>query len=98
MRLDDQELSAIKAAISGEEVREVYLFGSRADDSKRGGDIDLLVYSQERPFDLSLRISSRFFAECEEKIDVVVVDPNNLTANQSLFIEEIFSQNVVRIL
>ncbi|MGK2911469.1 MAG: nucleotidyltransferase domain-containing protein [Sphingobium sp.] len=43
MRLRPEEISAIKAAASeafGPDV-VVRLFGSRADDAKRGGDIDL---------------------------------------------------------
>ena len=45
MRLNDQEKSIIRqAAIShfGEDSR-ILLFGSRADNEKKGGDIDLLI-------------------------------------------------------
>lgn len=45
MRLQTKEIQAIldvAREIYGEGV-EVYLFGSRLDDNKRGGDIDLLV-------------------------------------------------------
>ena len=44
MRLSDQEILAIKTVfndIFGE--GNVFLFGSRVDDSKKGGDIDLFL-------------------------------------------------------
>ena len=45
MRLTDAEVAAIKApaAMAFGETAVVRLFGSRVDDSLRGGDIDLLV-------------------------------------------------------
>ena len=45
MRLSDQQIEAIKevvAEVLGPDAR-VYLFGSRVDDSRRGGDIDLYI-------------------------------------------------------
>ena len=47
MRISENERSVIGNAVRthfGEDVR-VLLFGSRTDDAKRGGDIDLLVES-----------------------------------------------------
>jgi len=44
MRLTPEQIQAIKQtalAVLGEDAR-VYLFGSRVDDHRRGGDIDLL--------------------------------------------------------
>lgn len=44
MRLTDHERDAIKKAFMETfEEGKIYLFGSRVDDSKRGGDIDLYL-------------------------------------------------------
>jgi len=55
MRLSQIERNAILAAIGAQDPQaDVYLFGSRVDDSARGGDIDLLVLS--RRIDLMTRL------------------------------------------
>ena len=49
MRLSDFEIETIKTVASlhfGSDV-QVFLFGSRADDSARGGDIDLFVTASD---------------------------------------------------
>jgi len=44
MRLSKTEQQIIKdAVLSIDPQARIYLFGSRADDTKRGGDIDLLI-------------------------------------------------------
>ena len=58
----------------------VRLFGSRVDDSLRGGDIDLLVECDDRindPALLAARISARISrAMGGRKVDVVLHAPN----------------------
>ena len=88
MRLDKQELNAIRKAIANIN-GEVYLFGSRVDDTKKGGDIDILIFSQENAFRLSQQVSIKFFMECEEKIDVVVMNQYELTEEQRAFLNVI---------
>ena len=86
MRLDNLQREALQNAVK--DVKgDVYLFGSRVDDNKRGGDIDLLIFSEEDPFKLSQEVSVKFFMECEEKIDVTVMDPNKLTKEQEAFLK-----------
>jgi len=88
MRLDGQERAALRKALEGIG-GDVYLFGSRVDDEKRGGDIDVLIFSDEDPFQLSQRVSTAFFMECEEKIDVVVINPEKLSKEQEAFLNVI---------
>ena len=46
MRLEVDQVSAIKSAVKMVDANaEIKLFGSRIDDEKRGGDIDLLIDS-----------------------------------------------------
>lgn len=87
-RLDDQEKTALDYALDDIN-EEVYLFGSRADIIKKGGDIDILVFTKADPLETSQKIGLRFFEKCEEKIDVIVMDPDNLTEEQQAFLNMI---------
>tara|TARA_B100001765_G_C19253260_1_gene227806 strand:- start:227 stop:511 length:285 start_codon:yes stop_codon:yes gene_type:complete len=93
MRLDAEQTSALEYALNLV-TDEVYLFGSRLDPSRKGGDIDLLVFSKQDSFQLSQQITLRFFEKCEEKIDVVVMDPNRLTDEQQAFLNLIEKQKL----
>lgn len=86
-RLDKEEERALRDALQSSGATEAYLFGSRTDPRRRGGDIDVLVLSKEPPFELSRRIATRFFMRCEEKIDVVVMNPEALSLEQQAFLD-----------
>lgn len=93
MRLDIVQKSALKKAINKVD-GQVYLFGSRVDDKKRGGDIDILIFSERNPFELSQEVSVKFFMECEEKIDVTVMNPLRLTKEQQAFLRVIKKERI----
>ncbi len=76
MRISDYDHQAIKqtfAEVFGE--GKVYLFGSRVDDSRRGGDIDLYLCPQKlvdefkQKSQFSMRLQDRIG---EQKIDIVI--------------------------
>jgi predicted nucleotidyltransferase len=79
MRLTSDQQQAIQTAAEdafGEGVA-VWLFGSRVDDLKKGGDIDLLVRpvkgSADQPFARKIRMLTALERRLgERKIDVVV--------------------------
>ena len=77
MRLTDDQVRAIKSAATttfGEDAI-VRLFGSRADDDARGGDIDLHVETSLEKADADHEVQFRALiwkALDEEQIDVVV--------------------------
>ena len=57
MRLTAGEITAIREEIGRlDPSAEVYLFGSRVDDTARGGDVDLLVISDKLGFRDVLRV------------------------------------------
>ncbi|MCH8553030.1 MAG: nucleotidyltransferase domain-containing protein [Natronospirillum sp.] len=82
MRLTQAQINTIKtetAAVFGANA-EVILFGSRLDDSARGGDVDLMVRVREPvsdPANLSGQLSARLMRAFHgRKVDVVVQAPN----------------------
>jgi len=87
------ERQALEEALKG--VRgEVYLFGSRVDDASKGGDIDILILSDENPLHLSQRVTLAFVRKCEEKIDVIVFNPQELNEEQQAFLAVIDKERI----
>jgi methenyltetrahydromethanopterin cyclohydrolase len=86
VRLDDAEAAAVAAAVDGIIADSVELFGSRTDLAGRGGDVDLLILTSAPRFETARRVSSRFFMQCEERVDVVVLDPDQVTAGEAVFL------------
>lgn len=81
MRLTPQQIQTIRETVHnafGPEAR-VYLFGSRVDDSARGGDLDLYI-EVDRPVHNRAAAASRLAAQLQlvlgdQQIDVLVADP-----------------------
>ena len=74
MRLTSQEQSAIKQVVhSADPDARIWLFGSRVDDSARGGDIDLLILSDTLGQADKVRIRLALYEKIgEQKIDLVI--------------------------
>lgn len=77
MRLTTEERKLLKASIYAlDNSAKIYLFGSRVNDQKRGGDIDLLVFSNNLSRKNIRQIKDKFFRKFgEQRLDLVV--PNN---------------------
>lgn len=89
VRLDDEESEALAYALDNVPASEIALFGSRVEPGRRGGDIDVLVRTDEPAFETSQAVAVRFFSRCEEKIDVVVLRPGAITPEQQEFLSRI---------
>lgn len=76
MRLSKGEIDCLKTKLKElEEGAKLYLFGSRVDDSKRGGDIDLLIISDKLTKKDLRALRVEFFKHFEEqKLDIVLDD------------------------
>jgi len=74
MRLSSQEITILKKKLySLSSDAKLYLFGSRVDDTKKGGDIDLLVVDANlTKKDLRLLRVEFFKHFGEQKLDVVL--------------------------
>lgn len=74
MRLTPEQIRAIKEVVcESDPDAEIFLFGSRANDSKRGGDIDLLILSTTIDPDARRRIKLRLLDRLgAQKIDLIV--------------------------
>jgi len=85
MRITEQQKQKIKqvvaALVDGD--AKVILFGSRVDDTKKGGDIDLLITLSQRvehPAQLSAKISAQLIRQFHgRKVDVLLSAPNLMT-------------------
>jgi len=78
MRISEYEKTVIIDAVKNADPNaQIWLFGSRVDDSKKGGDIDIAVFSEKIDKDIMQKIQVRRFI-CdrigEQKIDIVTTN------------------------
>ena len=74
MRLYEDQINVLKNKLySISSTAQLYLFGSRVDDTKKGGDIDLLIVSNEiTKKDLRILRIEFFKHFGEQKIDMIL--------------------------
>lgn len=76
----------------------VYLFGSRADDKKRGGDLDLLILTSDDMQTKTLQMKKHFMVAAlkdqlgDQKMDVLIRAKSDL--NEDVFLQDIFEQAI----
>ena len=83
MRLTEREIEAIKGSVHKiDPMASMQLFGSRTDDYKQGGDIDLLIDSQVMEWRDIAKLRGMLFQQLgEQKIDIIIkrlADPSFL--------------------
>jgi len=89
MRLSQRDVEVIKKYFKEFfKNGEIYLFGSRVDDSKKGGDIDLYFVLEEHTnlFEKKIKFLSRVKRELgEQKIDIVFnIDSSRLIEKEAI--------------
>ncbi|MBS0286790.1 MAG: nucleotidyltransferase domain-containing protein [Proteobacteria bacterium] len=79
VRISPEELFIIKSAFKKHfsNTDHLWIFGSRTDPKRRGGDLDFYIETPEIDFELILKRKSAFVSELwdkigEQKIDVVI--------------------------
>ncbi len=77
MRLSNTELQALRAILGElDPAGRIYLYGSRADDTRRGGDIDIYLEAS-RPIELKTRLLTQYRLQqaCDTRVDLLVKNP-----------------------
>lgn len=80
MRIEKEQLDFIENTLKNRfSDAVIYLFGSRADDTKRGGDIDLFLITNQKN---SLRDKIHLLTQLESggiqrKIDLIIQSPDH---------------------
>jgi predicted nucleotidyltransferase len=73
MRLSDRELAIIKETLSSIfDHPQIYLFGSRTDSQKRGGDIDLFVIAENAGLEQKLKALARLEQRLGKPVDLLL--------------------------
>lgn len=101
MRLSFKEKSAITSGIRllfPEIELKIYLFGSRIDDSKKGGDIDLLLVTLKESKNLLVDSKSKIKLQIyknipEQKIDITVATVDEI--REDVFLKSIMPEAVL---
>jgi predicted nucleotidyltransferase len=91
MRLTEFEFIALRTIIGElDPAGRIYLYGSRANDNRRGGDIDVYLQAS-RAIDLKTRLLTQYRLQqaCNTHVDLLVKNPQQpLQAIHQIAIEQ----------
>lgn len=91
MRIKEDEVKVLKESVKERDPdAKIYLFGSRTNDQARGGDIDLLVLSENLTFKDKLKIKARIFEFMEvQAIHLIIAHDTS-----DLFVRAVLDEGV----
>ena len=73
MRLSEKEVKLIKTTVLDIFTdAQLYLFGSRLDDAKKGGDIDLFIISKDATFTNKIKALAKLKRLLHKPVDLVL--------------------------
>ncbi len=88
MRLKENEIIQIKQSFESVfQTGKIYLFGSRIDDTKKGGDIDLFLEIEDKTnlFEKKIKFLAKLKIKIgDQKIDVVFNEDENLLIEKEI--------------
>lgn len=101
MRLKSSEIERIVRVIKehlGQDVFELYLFGSRTMDQKKGGDIDLLLVTEASVKEKLLLKKGRIKSDLSEtvgdqRVDLTISDATDI--KNDAFIKAVFPESIL---
>jgi predicted nucleotidyltransferase len=91
MRLVQDKIDNLKASISFILPNsKIYLFGSRVDESKKGGDIDILILANRKlSFIEKAKVEKQFFKQFgEQKLDLISFSFDETNTFKEVVLEE----------
>lgn len=79
MRLDEEQSRIIKTLVAREFEPDahIWLFGSRVDDTRRGGDVDLYVETRHPELLRELRCKMEIEEAIDLHVDLIVSQPDD---------------------
>ncbi|RKX84071.1 MAG: nucleotidyltransferase domain-containing protein [Spirochaetes bacterium] len=91
MRLKNSERDIIKRIINNfDPDSRVFLFGSRTDDRTKGGDIDLLIFTERNTLSDKLKLAVKLKEKLgDRKIDIILTGTKISAENKDPFISMI---------
>ena len=92
MRISEKERELINTTVHNYDPEsKIFLFGSRVDDNKKGGDIDLLIITRRNSFLDQLNLKGKLKEKIgDQKIDLLLTDNQ-----ESAFVKNIFQGALV---
>jgi hypothetical protein len=82
MKLEETQKKALSNALKGID-GEAYLFEGDKND------VSMLIYSEGDPLMISKEVAQNYFLYCEKQLDVVVMNPKNMSDEQKAFIRKV---------
>ncbi len=92
VRLKEEEINVIKTTIKQfDPEAKIFIYGSRADLSKKGGDIDILIISNKISLQEQLKIKAKLITRLGDRKIGLVIAKN---PKETSFVEMIYNQAV----
>ncbi len=88
MKLEETKKKAVSNALKDVN-GEAFLYRPKKGKDADSKEVEILIFSKEDPLEVSREVAQRYFLFCEEKLDVIVMDPDRLSKEQEAFLDSI---------